>query len=347
MYRLEEPLYFYLLLLIPILVLVYSLYLAWRRKTQKYFGDKQLLEQLSPERSSTKPIIKFVLYLTVVVLVSLALVNPQIGSRMEKVQREGLDLVFAVDVSKSMLCEDVKPNRLEIAKLIISRTVDELISDRIGIISYAGRAYPQLPITTDYGAAKLFLKNVNTKLIPSQGTAIGDAIDLATRFYDDEDQKNRLLVILSDGEDHEADLDRAISKALEQNIQIFTIGIGTERGGPIPIKQGGRIKAYKKDQNGEVVITKLNEELLEEIAADADGQYFLGNSTRKTVEYLLEEMSKMEKTKFEDSLFADYEDQFQWLLAPALLLLMLDIFILERKTQWFKNLNLFDRHEEN
>lgn len=347
MYRLEEPLYFYLLLLIPILVLVYSLYLAWRRKTQKYFGDKQLLEQLSPERSSTKPIIKFVLYLTVVVLVSLALVNPQIGSRMEKVQREGLDLVFAVDVSKSMLCEDVKPNRLEIAKLIISRTVDELISDRIGIISYAGRAYPQLPITTDYGAAKLFLKNVNTKLIPSQGTAIGDAIDLATRFYDDEDQKNRLLVILSDGEDHEADLDRAISKALEQNIQIFTIGIGTERGGPIPIKQGGRIKAYKKDQNGEVVITKLNEELLEEIAADGDGQYFLGNSTRKTVEYLLEEMSKMEKTKFEDSLFADYEDQFQWLLAPALLLLMLDIFILERKTQWFKNLNLFDRHEEN
>lgn len=347
MYRLEEPLYFYLLLLIPILVLVYSLYLAWRRKTQKYFGDKQLLEQLSPERSSTKPIIKFVLYLTVVVLVSLALVNPQIGSRMEKVQREGLDLVFAVDVSKSMLCEDVKPNRLEIAKLIISRTVDELISDRIGIISYAGRAYPQLPITTDYGAAKLFLKNVNTKLIPSQGTAIGDAIDLATRFYDDEDQKNRLLVILSDGEDHEADLDRAISKALEQNIQIFTIGIGTERGGPIPIKQGGRIKAYKKDQNGEVVITKLNEELLEEIAADADGQYLLGNSTRKTVEYLLEEMSKMEKTKFEDSLFADYEDQFQWLLAPALLLLMLDIFILERKTQWFKNLNLFDRHEEN
>lgn len=346
MYRLEEPLYFYLLLLIPILVLVYSLYLAWRRKTQKYFGDKQLLEQLSPERSSTKPIIKFVLYLTVVVLVSLALVNPQIGSRMEKVQREGLDLVFAVDVSKSMLCEDVKPNRLEIAKLIISRTVDELISDRIGIISYAGRAYPQLPITTDYGAAKLFLKNVNTKLIPSQGTAIGDAIDLATRFYDDEDQKNRLLVILSDGEDHEADLDRAISKALEQNIQIFTIGIGTERGGPIPIKQGGRIKAYKKDQNGEVVITKLNEELLEEIAADADGQYFLGNSTRKTVEYLLEEMSKMEKTKFENSLFADYEDQFQWLLAPALLLLMLDIFILERKTQWFKNLNLFDRNEE-
>lgn len=347
MYRLEEPSYFYLLLLLPLLLLVYTLYLAWRRKTQKYFGDKELLEQLIPERSTNKPLLKFIIYLSVITLISLALVNPQIGSRMEKVQREGLDLVFAVDVSKSMLSEDIQPNRLQRAKLFISRTIDDLVSDRVGIISYAGRAYPQLPITTDYSAARLFLKNVNTDLIPSQGTAIGEAIDLATKYFDDEEQKNRLLVILSDGEDHGEGIDEAIDKALQHNIKIITIGLGTVRGGPIPIKRNGLVKGYKKDEDGEVVITKLNQSLLEEIAADGQGKYYSGNATRNAVEFLMAEMSKMEKTQFEASLFADYEDQFQWLLAPALLLLFLDIFILERKTQWFKNLNLFDRHEEN
>ena len=347
MYQLEQPLYFYLLLLIPAMVLVYSLFLAWRRKAQKYFGDRELLDKLSQERSQTKPLLKFLLYLGIILLMSLALVNPQIGSRMEKIQREGLDIVFAVDVSKSMLSEDVQPNRLQRAKLLISRTIDELVSDRVGIITYAGRAYPQLPITTDYSAAKLFLKNVNTDLIPSQGTAIGEAIDLASRYFDNEDQKNRLLVIISDGEDHEEGITSALAKATDNDIRIYTIGLGTERGGPIPIKSGGRITAYKKDQNGAVVITKLNTELLQEIAQDGDGKYLLGNSTRTAVEFILEEMSTMEKTQFEASLFADYEDQFQWLLAPALLLLILDVFILERKTQWFKNLNLFDRHEEN
>ncbi len=347
MYQLEEPTYFYLLLLVPALALLYFMYLAWRRKAQNYFGDKELLEKLSPERSQNKPLIKFILALAVISFLSLALVNPQIGSRLETVQREGIDLVFAVDVSKSMLAEDVKPNRLERAKLIISRSIDELVSDRIGIITYAGRAYPQLPITTDYGAARLFLKNVNTDLIPSQGTAIGEAIDLATRYFDDEDQKNRLLVILSDGEDHEEGIDAVISEALEAQIKIYTIGLGTERGGPIPVKNRGVITGYKKDQNGEVVITKLNAPLLQEIAEQGDGAFLDGNRTRKAVEQLMEALLKMEKSQFETSLFADYEDQFQWLLAPALLLLLLDVFILERKTQWFKSLNLFHEQDEN
>lgn len=342
MYQLEEPTYFYLLLLLPLLVVMYLLYLSWRMKAQRYFGDKELIERLSPDRSRSKPLLKFVLALSIISFLSLALVNPQIGSRLETVQREGIDLVFAVDVSKSMLCEDVQPNRLERAKLIISRSIDELVSDRIGIISYAGRAYPQLPITTDYGAARLFLKNVNTDLIPSQGTAIGEAIDLATRYFDDEDQKNRLLVIISDGEDHEEGIEDLIGKALEAQIKIYTIGLGTERGGPIPIKSRGIITGYKKDQNGEVVITKMNAPLLQEIAENGEGAFIDGNSTRRAVDELMEALLKMEKSQFETSLFADYEDQFQWLLAPALLLLFLDVFILERKTQWFKSLNLFD-----
>jgi len=347
MYQLEEPKYFYLLLLIPALLLLYSLYLAWRRRAQKSFGDKALLEQLIPEKSPTKPLLKLILHCLIIALVSLALVNPQIGNRMEKVQREGIDLVFAVDVSKSMLCEDVQPSRLDRARLLISRTLDELVSDRVGIISYAGRAYPQLPITSDYGAARLFLKNLNTDLIPSQGTAIGEAIDLASRYYDNVQQKNRMLVIISDGENHEEGVEDALSKARELGISVFTIGLGSERGGPIPIKnRRGNIIGYKKDQLGETVITKLNQSLLEEIAQEGGGLYHLGNSTPSTVDFLLQEMAQMEKQQFETMMFTDYKDQFQWLLGPALLLLILDSFILDRKTQWFKRLNLFERHEK-
>lgn len=341
MYQLEAPEYFYLLLLIPVVLIVYGLYLTWKRKAQNYFGDRQLLLNLSPERSKNKPLLKLIIGLVVIALLSIALVNPQVGSRLEKVQRSGVDIVFAIDVSKSMLAEDVQPNRLERAKLIISRTLDELVSDRIGIITYAGRAYPQLPITTDYGAARLFLKNINTDLIPSQGTAIGEAIDLAAQYFDDEDQQNRLLVILSDGEDHEEGISQAIEKARDKQISIYTIGLGSERGGPIPEMRGERQIGYKKDQNNEVVISKLNRKLLEEIAEEGKGKYSSGNSTRTSVSFLMEEVNSMEKKQFETSLFADYEDQFQWLLAPALLLLILDVFILERKTQWFKNLNLF------
>jgi Ca-activated chloride channel family protein len=345
MYQLEEPQYFYLLLLIPAVILAYGLFLSWKRKAQNYFGDRELLQKLSPERSKNKPLLKLLLSLTIIALLAIALVNPQVGSRLEKVQREGVDIVFAIDVSKSMLAEDVQPNRIERAKLIISRTLDELVSDRVGIITYAGRAYPQLPITTDYGAARLFLKSINTDLIPSQGTAISEAIDLATQYFDDADQKNRLLVILSDGEDHEEGINDAIEKALDQQISIYTLGLGSERGAPIPEMRGSRRIGYKKDQNNEVVITKLNSALLQEIADDSKGKYASGNSTRSSVNFLMEEINAMEKKQFETSLFADYEDQFQWLLAPALLLLLLDVFILDRKTQWFKNLNLFNNDD--
>lgn len=343
MYQLENPQYFYLLLLIPVLVLLYVLYLNWRRQAQRFFSDKRLLAKLAPERSFNKPTLKLILYTLTIGLLCMALVNPQIGTRIEKVKREGVDIVFAIDVSKSMLAEDIQPNRLEKAKLTISRTLDELVSDRVGIITYAGRAYPQLPITTDYGAARLFLKNVNTDLIPSQGTAIGEAIELSARYFDDEDQKNRVLVIISDGEDHEEGIDDAIDLAKENNITIYTVGIGSKRGGPIPDMRRGYRVGYKKDQNGTVVITQLNEELLKSIALKAKGKYIGGNSTRAVVDFLMDEIMKMEKKEFEASVFADHEDQFQWLLAPALFLLILDALILKRKTQWFKNLKLFER----
>lgn len=346
MYQLEHPEYFYLLALLPLLALLYAWLLHWRKKRQKAFADAPLLSRLVPERSKNKHALKFLMGLLIISLLSLSLVNPQVGTKVEKVKREGVDIVFALDVSKSMLAEDVPPNRLDRAKQIISNTLDVLVSDRVGIITYAGRAYPQLPITTDYGAARLFLENINTDLIPSQGTAIAEAIELSSRYFDDADQKNRILVILSDGEDHEEGIDAAIEKALANNIRVYTVGLGTERGGPIPVYNRGYRVGYKKDRSGETVITQLDNKLLTEIAEKGDGRYWSGRSVKKATSALEEVILQMEKKEFEARVFTDYEDQFQWLLAPALLLLILDIFILERKTQWFKKLNLFKDHEK-
>lgn len=346
MYALDHPYYFYLLALIPVMVIIYIFMVIWKKRVRKDFGDPALLKKLAPEQSHIKPVLKLVLALLIIASLTVALVNPQVGSRLETVKREGVDIVFAIDVSKSMLAEDIRPNRLEKAKQLVSRTLDKLVSDRVGIIIYAGSAYPQLPITTDYSAARLFLKTVDTDIIPSQGTAIADAIDLAASYFDDENQKNRVLVMLTDGEDHEEGFEEAAREAEKKGIKIFTIGIGTERGAPIPdIRQGYTI-GYKKDNTGQVVISKLNASSLQEIASISDGDYINGSNTRETVNFLMDHISKMQKTEFESQVFADYEDQFQWFLGLALLLLVLDALILERKTQWFKRLGLFDENED-
>lgn len=346
MYELDHPYYFYLLALIPVVVLLYLALILWKKKARKAFGDSELLEQLAPERSTAKPFVKLLLAVLIIASLSVGLVNPKVGTRLETVKREGVDIVFALDVSKSMLAADVRPNRLEKSKQLVSRTLDKLVSDRVGMIIYAGSAYPQLPITTDYSAARLFLKSVDTDIIPSQGTAIADAIDMATGYYDDEEQKNRVLVIITDGEDHEEGISEAVEKARDKGIKIFTIGVGTDRGAPIPDMRNGYNVGYKKDRNGEVVVSKLNTDVLRQISKETDGAYINGTNTREVVDFLMESISEMEKKEFEATVFSDYEDQFQWFLGLALLLLILDVFVLERKTQWFKKLGLFEKHED-
>lgn len=346
MYELDHPYYFYLLALIPVVVLLYLALILWKKKARKAFGDSELLEQLAPERSTAKPFVKLLLAVLIIASLSVALVNPKVGTRLETVKREGVDIVFALDVSKSMLAADVRPNRLEKSKQLVSRTLDKLVSDRVGMIIYAGSAYPQLPITTDYSAARLFLKSVDTDIIPSQGTAIADAIDMATGYYDDEEQKNRVLVIITDGEDHEEGISEAVEKARDKGIKIFTVGVGTDRGAPIPDMRNGYNVGYKKDRNGEVVVSKLNTDVLRQISKETDGAYINGTNTREVVDFLMESISEMEKKEFEATVFSDYEDQFQWFLGLALLLLILDVFVLERKTQWFKKLGLFEKHED-
>ena len=343
MIQLDEKIYFYLLFIIPVIVMLFVLLQIWKKRTQKKFADLSLLKRLTPNRSSFKSSLKLMFFLLGITFLTLGLVNPKIGTKLETVKREGVDIVFAVDVSKSMLAEDIAPNRLEKAKRLVSEIINQLASDRIGIIAYAGQAFPQLPITTDYGAAKMFLQNMNTDMLTSQGTAINEAIELATTYYDDEEQTNRVLFIVSDGEDHsEGTTLKAVDDAVEAGIQIFTIGVGKSKGAPIPIKRNGVVESLKKDRQGEVVITKLNEVVLQDIASEGNGEYIDGTNTGDAVEQIKEILIQMDKTEFEAKQFAEYKDQFQWFLGTGLLFLFLDVFILDKKTKWLKKLNLFN-----
>lgn len=338
----EEHIYFWVLAVIPVVILLLAGVLIWKKRKQKQFADKNLLKQLSPNQSIFKSILKVIVLSLAIACFAIALVNPKIGTKLETVKREGVDVVFAIDVSKSMLAEDVAPNRLEKSQQLVTQIINSLASDRIGIIAYAGSAFPQLPITTDYASAKMFLQSMNTDMLSSQGTAINEAIELAKTYYNDEEQTNRVLFIISDGEDHEGDSVDVAEEASEEGIRIFTIGVGTTKGGPIPIKRNGVVLNYKKDQNGETVITKLQEETLKDIASEANGEYLYNNITSETVDAVTEILQNMDKKEFEAKQFADFKDQFQWFLGFGIFFLFLEIFLLERRTGWLKRLNLFN-----
>ena len=345
MYQIDAYEYIYLLSALPVLWLFYALYLEWKRKTQAAFARPELLELLSPNRSKFKPTLKVVLLSFVIVFLVFGLMNPKIGTQLETVKREGVDIVFAIDVSKSMLAEDIAPNRIEKSKRLVSAILNQLASDRVGIIAYAAQAVPQLPITTDYGAAKMFLQALNTDMLSSQGTALDSAIDLSGTFFDDEDQTNRVIFLISDGEDHSDDAANAASRAAELGIKIFTFGVGTEQGAPIPLKRKGVVESYKKDFEGEVVITKRNQEVLEAIAAATEGAYQDGNDTQAVLEFVSEQLKAMDKKEFEAKKFVSYKDRFQAFLVAALLFLLIDLFLFETKTKWIQKLNLFNENE--
>lgn len=342
MYILEEEKFFWLLLVIPVLIVLFAALLIWRKRKQKQFAHPEMLRQLSPDKSKFKPFLKFALLLLAFASLTMALVNPKVGTKMETVTREGVDIVFAVDVSKSMEAEDIAPNRLGKSKQLVTQIINSLASDRVGIIAYAGSAFPQLPITTDYGSARMFLQAMDTDMISSQGTAIGEAVELATTYFNEADQTSKVLIIISDGEDHQGESAAIAKEAAAKGIRIFTIGVGTEKGGPIPIKRNGVVQTYKKDENGETVITKMNEETLQNIANAANGKYISGNVTAEVTSEITDALQNMDKTEFEARQFAEYQAQFQWFLGVAILLLLADIFLLERKTAWVKRLNLFN-----
>lgn len=345
MYELDEKKYLTLLFLIPILAIIFLFNLYWKRKKQREFGDLEMIKKLSPDQSTFKSTLKFGIILLVLAAIIIALVNPKIGTKTETVKREGIDVVFAVDVSKSMLCEDVAPNRLEKSKQIVSQIINQLAGDRIGIVAYAASAFPVLPITTDYSVAKMFLQSMNTTIVSSQGTSLDEAIKLSATYFDDDKKTSKLLILISDGEDHSEGASEAAEAANKLGLKIITIGVGTEKGGPIPLKDGGHIVSFKRDQNNVVVVTKLNQEALKAIAKKTKGGYVNGNSTKEVLEYVKNALDNIEKTEFETQQFSDFNSQFQWFLGIALFLLCFDFLLLERKTKWLKKLNLFNEKE--
>lgn len=338
MFRFGHPEYLYLLLIIPALAFIQLLFLIQKKKALKRFGSPELVEHLMPDVSKFRPVIKFYLLLLALMALIFTLAAPQFGTRLQTVQRKGIELIIALDVSNSMNAQDIEPSRLERAKQAIARLTDRLVNDRLGLIVFAGQAYTQLPITSDYASAKMFLSNINTEIVPTQGTAIGAAINLAVESFSQQDDVNRAIIVITDGENHEDDAMGAAQNAADLGIKVYTVGMGSPRGGPIPAGGSGN---FLRDREGNVVITRLDEGMLQEIATAGNGEYIAANNIRAGINNLMSELSDLEKSEFESKVYTDFEDQFQYLALIALLLLLIDFVILERKNKFLKKIDLF------
>lgn len=341
MWEFDNANYFYLLLLLPVLAAIFVWNTLWKKKKIAEFGSGNFLSKLAPDASSSKGIVKAVIALATVLFLVIGIVNPKIGTKLETVKRQGIDIVFAIDVSKSMLAEDIAPSRLAKTKQLVSQIINNLGSDRIGIVGYAGTAFPMLPITTDYNMAKMYLQDMNTDMVSSMGTALSDAIQVGSEYFDDPNT-SKLMILISDGEDHGEGISEAVEIAKAKGIKIITIGVGTENGGQIPLKANGRITGYKQNAEGNTVITKLDKSTLEEIAKDTGGRFIYGSSTKEVVDLVNESLQNIEKSDFESQQIADFQSQFQWFIGLALILLILDIFVFERKTSWLAKRNIFN-----
>ncbi|MDP4281287.1 MAG: VWA domain-containing protein [Bacteroidota bacterium] len=341
MFRFAHFGFIYLFLLIPVFIGVLVLFLMWRKNALKRFGDLPVIRQLMPEYSSGRIIFKFLILMLAFSSLVIALMDPQTGSRLEKVKRQGIDMMIALDVSNSMLAEDIKPNRLERSKQAISKLFDELEGDRIGLIVFAGKAYTQLPITTDYAAAKMFLSTVNTNSVPVQGTAIGDAIDLATKSFG-ESKLNKVIILITDGEDHQGDWLEKTKEAAKQGINIYTIGMGLKDGAPIPVYSENIEIGYKKDKEGNTIISKLDESLLQQIASAGNGMYVRASNSDAGLQKVFDEFSKMQKKEIETRQYSEYEDRYQYFVALALIFLALELFVFDKKNQWYSKFKPFE-----
>lgn len=346
MVRFEHIEYLYLLLGIPVFILLFVVAMQMRRIALKKLGDPGILSRLMPEASKEKTVLKFVILNIAYALLVVGIANPQTGSRLETIQRKGIDLVVAIDISNSMLAQDIKPDRLTRARQALFKLIDRLRGDRIGVIIFAGKAYTQLPITTDYAAAKMFVSTISTKDIPSQGTAIGEAIDMGTELFDD-DERSKALIIITDGENHEGNAVEAAQSAAQKGINVYTIGMGLPEGSPIPVVNSyGQQTGFKKDRDGNTVITRLNEVMLQQIAAAGNGDYVRANNTQAGLSKIFDKINTLEKSEIETRMFTDYDDQFQYFIGLGLLLLFLEFLIFDRKTRWARKIRLFDQNNK-
>jgi Ca-activated chloride channel family protein len=340
MFRFEHDYILFGLILIPILWILFLLARRSKTKAIKAFGELSVIQQLMPNVSKAKSNWKFILVSSGLAFLIIGAAGPQFGSKLEEVKREGIEIIIALDVSNSMMAEDIRPNRLERAKQAISRLVEKLQDDRIGLIVFAGDAYIQIPITSDYISAKMFLETINTNIVPKQGTAIGSAIELGMRSFSPNSDASKVLVIITDGENHEDDAVKAAEVAAEKGITVYTIGMGSPNGSPIPVYTGAG-KSFRKDNQGNTVISKLDEETLNKIAIAGNGNYILASNSNVGLNKLFDDLKELETAEFDSKVYTDYEDRFQYLIGLAFLILLIEVLTVERKSKWLSNINLF------
>lgn len=342
MFKFEHTFFFYVFAVLPIMVLLVVFYFVSRKKKLKRLGEVYLISNLLPYASKRKRIIKTILFLLGFSSLILALCNLQTGSKLTEVKREGADIIVCLDVSNSMLAQDLSPDRLTRAKYALEKMIDALEGDRLGLVIFAGEAYVQLPITTDYSAAKLFLEAIGPGMVPVQGTNLSEAIIKASESFSNDEGKNRAIILITDGENHESEAIQAAEEAYKKGIMINTIGIGSVNGVPIPLISNGVVKGYRKDKEGQTVITKLNVDLLKTIASKADGVFVQASQADMGLGAVLDKINELDKAQIESKMYTDYEDQFQWFLGLALILFLIEFLISERVSEWFKRINLFN-----
>ncbi len=338
MLRFENIYILFFLVVIPLFYLGFYIYRAQYKKRLREFADLTTLKQLMPEYSPSKPVLKFHILMFVLVLLITSLARPQFGSKLKEVKRKGIEVIIALDVSNSMMATDISPNRLERAKQAISTLVGKMKNDLIGMIVFAGEAYTQLPITTDYASAKMFLTNITPDAIARQGTAIGKAINLARKSFTQNEETTKVIIIISDGENHEGDAIEGAKLASDEGIKIYTIGMGSTKGSLIPLKNRS---GFVTDRQGNPVTTKMNSEMLNQIAVAGNGSFYQASTTNVGLQRLYADLKKLEKGEIETKVYSEYDDQYTYLVSLALVLLILDIFIFQRKSKWLSNIKLF------
>jgi Ca-activated chloride channel family protein len=341
-FRFENSLFLYGLALIPLMVFIFLLVLKWRRKSLNKIAEAGLQSIVLPQLSKSKVVWRFIFWCLAMAFLVIAIANPQFGTKLEEAKREGIDIMIALDVSNSMKAQDLAPNRLENAKQSIGRLINNLNDDRIGIIVFAGQSYVQLPITTDYSSAKLFLESISCDMIPTQGTAIGAAIDLAVESFDPKSPAAKAIIVITDGENHEDDAVKSAETAAEKGMTVHTIGMGSEAGVPLPLVSNGNIVGYRKDNEGNTVVSKLNTALLKEIAAAGKGIFVQAGRSQSALSVVKDELNKMEKKEYASKRYTDYEGRFQFFLAAAIFLLISESLLSERKSKFLQKLNLFN-----
>ena len=342
MFRFEEPTYLYLLLLLPFLAAFYLYSNYRRRKAIRKFGDPVLMAQLMPDVAKYRPDVKLWLVFAAIGLFAVLLARPQFGSKLETVKRQGVEVMIALDISNSMLAQDVQPSRLEKAKRLVAQLVDKMENDKVGMIVFAGDAFTQLPITSDYISAKMFLESINPSLISKQGTAIGAAINLATRSFTPQEGVGRAVIVITDGENHEGGAVEAAKAAAEKGIQVSVLGVGMPDGAPIPVEG---TNDFRRDRDGNVVVTRLNEQMCQEIAQAGDGIYVRVDNSNAAQKVIAQEINKMAKADVETQVYTEFNEQFQAVAWIILLLLLAEMLILERKNPLFRNIHLFKKEE--